>query len=97
MKQVVKSSIIAWSIFGVVVGLAVSLSIDFMMGDSFGAGWHDSVKHDINLWFGPEWADKGWFVYISIVTIIGGIGIIGGLMGAVFGAAVGKFFSLMSR
>jgi predicted membrane protein len=97
MKQVVKSSIIAWSIFGVVVGLAISLSIDFMMGDTFGSGWHDSVKHDINLWLGPEWADRDWFVYISIVTIIGGIGIIGGLMGAVFGAVIGKIFSLMSR
>jgi hypothetical protein len=97
MKRVVKSLIIAGCIFGAVTGLAVSLSIDFMMGDALGGGWYESVKHDIDLWFGPVWAAKDWVIYISIVILIGVIGIIGGLIGSVFGAIAGKFFSLMSN
>jgi hypothetical protein len=83
--------------FGAVTGLAVSLSIDFMVGDSLGGGWYESVKHDINLWFGPGWAGKVWVIYLCIVILIGGIGIVGALIGAVFGAIAGKFFSLMSK
>ena len=97
MNKVVKSSIIAGCIFGAVTGLAVSLSIDFMVGDSLGGGWYESVKHDINLWFGQGWAGKDWVIYLCIVILIGGIGIIGALIGAVFGAIAGKFFSLMSK
>ena len=97
MNKVVKSSIIAGCIFGAVTGLAVSLSIDFMVGDSLGGGWYESVKHDINLWFGPGWAGKDWAIYLCIVILIGGIGIIGALIGSVFGAIAGKFFSLMSK
>lgn len=97
MNQLVKSSIIAGCIFGAVTGLAVSLSIDFMVGDSLGGGWYESVKHDINLWFGPVWAAKDLVIYLCIVILIGGIGIIGALIGALFGAIAGKFFSLMSK
>ena len=97
MNRVVKSTIVAGSVFGAVTGLAVSLSIDFMMGDSLGGGWYESVSHDINLLLGPGWASKVWFIYLCIVILIVGIGIIGALIGAVFGAITGKFFSIMSK
>lgn len=97
MHRVVKSWIIAGGLFGAVVGLVSSLSIDFMMGDDFGLGWYESVRHDITLWFGPGWGATNWFIYLCIVMLIGCIGIIGAMIGALFGALVGKFFSLLSR
>ena len=96
MDRVVKSTIVAGCVFGAVVGLVSALSIDFMMGESPGSGWYESVKHDVNLLFGSGWAGKDWIIYFSIVIVIVGIGIIGSLIGAVFGAIAGKFFSMMS-
>ena len=97
MKPVVKLSLWVGCIFGAVTGIVVSLSIDFMIGGSLGGGWYESVKHDINLLFGPNWAKKGWIVYSGILIVVGGIGVIGAVIGAFFGALVGKFFSLMNN
>ena len=97
MKPVIKVSMLAGCIFGAVIGIGVTLSIDFMMGDSLGGGWYESVKHDMNLLFGPDWAGKDWAVYSGIVIVVIGIGIIGAVIGAVFGAIIGKFFSLLSN
>ncbi len=96
MKPVVKRTLLAGAIFGVVMGVSVALSIDFMMSGSEG-GWYESVKHDASLFLGPAWAERDWFIYSGIVVIIGGIGVIGGIMGAAFGAIIGKFFSMMSN
>lgn len=96
MKPVVKITVLTGAIFGVVMGVAVALSIDFMMTADEG-GWYESVKHDAGLFLGPDWAERSWFIYSGIVVIIGGIGAIGGIIGAAFGAITGKFFSMMSR
>lgn len=96
MKPVVKRTLLAGAIFGVVMGVSVSLSMDFMMSGAEG-GWYESVEHDANLFLGPDWAERSWFIYSGIVVIIGGIGVIGGIIGAAFGAIVGKFFSMMSN
>lgn len=97
MKPFVKTTLLAGAIFGVVLGVAVSLSIDFMMAGASEGGWYESVKHDVSLFFGPRWAERSWFIYSGIVVIVLGIGVIGGMIGAVFGFIIGKFFSMMSN
>jgi predicted membrane protein len=97
MKPVVKVSLLAGCIFGAVVGIAVALSIDFMTGEALGGGWYESVKHDVGLYFGPDWAEKSWAIYSGVVIVIIGIGVIGALIGAFFGAVTGKFLSIMTK
>lgn len=97
MKPVVKISILAGAIFGFVLGITVALSIDFMMSSAAEGGWYESVRHDVGLFFGADWAEKRWLIYSGIVIVVGGIGVIGGMIGAFFGAITGKFFSLMSN
>jgi len=96
MKLVVKRTLLTGAIFGFVMGVLVALSMDFMMSGSEG-GWYESVKHDAGLFLGPDWAEMDWFIYSGIVVIIGGIGVIGGIIGAAFGAMIGKFFNMMSN
>ncbi len=97
MKPIVKISLLAGCILGVVVAIAVSLSLDLMMGDGPGGSWREAVRHDIGLMFGSGWASKQWFISLGVVIVIGGIGIIGAVIGAVFGIIVGKALSIMSR
>ena len=97
MKPVVKRTLLAGAIFGLVMGVSVALSMDFMMGGGAEGGWYESVKHDTNLFLGPDWAERDWFIYSGIVVIVAGIGVIGGIIGAAFGAIIGKFFSMMSN
>ncbi len=97
MEPVVKISLISGSIFGAVLGLTIALMLDFMTGGALGGGWYESVRHDIGLMLGTQWAEKQWFVYSGIVVVIAIISIIGALIGAFFGAIVGKVLSLMTR
>ena len=96
MKPIVRVSILSGCIFGAVLGLAVSFSLDFMMSSASEGGWYESVQHDVALLLGSEWAAKSWFIYSGVVGVIGLISLIGGALGAVCGAVIGKFFSLIS-
>lgn len=97
MKSIVKYSLLIGFIFGAILGLGVSLSLDFMMSGASDAGWYASVQHDVTKLLGQEWADKKWFIYTGVVGVIGFITIVGGVLGAASGALIGKFFSFIGR
>jgi hypothetical protein len=97
VKPIVKVSLISGCIFGAVLGITISLMLDFMAGNSLGGGWYESVRHDIGLLFGAQWAERQWFIYSGIVIVIAMISIIGALIGAFFGLIVGKVLGLMTR
>ncbi|RJQ49988.1 MAG: hypothetical protein C4526_12705 [Nitrospiraceae bacterium] len=97
MKPVVKISLLAGCIFGAVAGLAVAVSMDFMMGSSPGGSWYDAVRNDVHNFFGEDWAAKEWFINSGIVAVILGIGLIGALLGAACGGIVGKIFSALTK
>jgi len=97
VKPIVKISLISGSIFGAVLGITVSLMLDFMTGNSLGGGWYESVRHDVSLILGSQWAGRQWFIYSGIVIVIAMISIIGALIGAFFGLIVGKVLGLMTR
>jgi len=96
MKPIVKTTLWSGAVFGLVMGVTISLSLDFMMGAPSEGGWYTSVKHDAGLYLGPEWAGRNWFIYSGIVVIVAGIGVIGGIIGAACGAIIGKILSIMS-
>lgn len=97
MKSIVKYSVLIGFIFGAILGLGVSLSMDFMMSGASDAGWYASVEHDVTALMGQEWAAKKWVIYAGVAGVIGFITIVGGLMGAAAGALAGKFFSFLNH
>lgn len=97
MKSITKISLLSGSIFGAVAGLAVALSMDFMMGNAPGGSWHDAVQNDVRSLLGPEWAAKKWFINSGIVIIISAIGLIGAGLGAICGIIMGKIFKTLTK
>ena len=97
MKPIVRIALLSGCIFGAVLGLTVSLSLDFMMNSSSDGGWYESVQHDVTLILGQEWAAKSWFIYFGVVVVICFITVTGGALGALCGAMIGKFFSFLNN
>ena len=100
MKSTVKISLLAGCIFGAVLGIAIALSLDFMMGGGAGSlngGWYEAVQHDVGSWFGEEYALKTWVVYSGVFVVIALIGIIGALFGTIAGLIVGKALDVMLK
>jgi len=98
MKSIVKITLLVGCIFGAILGIAMALSLDFMMsGESLGGGWYEAVQHDVGSWFGEEYAAQKWVVYAGVVAVIALIGIIGALFGTVAGLIVGKALDFMLR
>ncbi len=92
MRKIVKKSIISGCNFGALLGVVVALMLDLVSDNALGGGWYDAVSHDVNLVFGPQWAEKKWVIYSGIVVVVGLIAFIGALLGAMFGAFVGMVF-----
>ena len=98
MKSIVKMSLLVGCIFGAILGIAMALSLDFMMGGgSFSGGWYEAVQHDVGSWFGEEYARNTWVVYTGVVAVIALIGIIGALFGTIAGLIVGKALHVMLK
>ncbi|GAB4536160.1 MAG: hypothetical protein Fur0020_04000 [Thermodesulfovibrionia bacterium] len=95
--SIVKVSTLSGLILGAVLGITVSLLLDFMTGSAVGGGWYEAVRHDISRLIGSQWAERQWFVYSGIVIVIGMISVMGAMMGALFGFIVGKILSIMTR
>ncbi|MBI5740498.1 MAG: hypothetical protein HZA16_07225 [Nitrospirae bacterium] len=92
-----KISVMSGCIFGGVAGLAVALSMDFMMGGAPGGSWHDAVRNDVRSLLGADWAAKEWVINSGTVVVISGIGLIGAAIGSVCGFIAGKVFSVLTK
>jgi hypothetical protein len=97
MKSMMKIALLAGCVFGAVAGVAVALSMDFMMGSDPGGSWHDAVQNDVRSMLGADWAAREWFINSGVVVVISGIGLIGAIMGAVCGLMVGKIFGVITK
>jgi hypothetical protein len=97
MKSIMKISLLSGSVFGAVAGLAVALSMDFMMGSSPGDSWYVAVQNDVRTLLGADWAAKVWFINAGIVMVILLISSIGAGIGAVCGSIIGKVFGALTK
>ena len=97
MKSIVKISLLGGSIFGAVAGIAVALSLDFMMGSTPGESWYVAVQNDVRALLGEDWAAKEWFINSGIVMVILLISLIGAGLGAVCGIITGKVFAALTK
>lgn len=96
MRSIVKVSIFSGMILGAVLGITVSLLLDFMTGGALGGGWYEAVRHDMGSLLGSQWTEKQWLIYSGIVIVIAIISILGAMIGALFGFIVGKILSIMT-
>jgi hypothetical protein len=97
MKSIMKISLLSGSIFGAVAGLAVALSLDFMMGSAPGESWYVAVQNDVRTLLGADWAAKEWFINSGIVIVILVISLIGAGIGALCGIITGKVFGALIK
>lgn len=84
-------------IFGGILGIAVSLSMDMLLGKSLGTGWSEAVANDLNRLFNTSLPQTHIVVIIGVVVVIGIIACFGALIGGIFFVMIAKLFSMMTK
>jgi hypothetical protein len=82
---------------GGLLGVAVALSMDLMLGKSLGGGWSEAVAHDLNHMFGANLAQNHFAVIIGVIIVLGIIGVIGALIGGFFFAMVARLLIMLAK
>lgn len=92
MKKAFKTGMIV----GAVLGLLVSLSMDFVMGQSLGGSWNEAVANDMNRLFNTSFSTTHIAVFAGVVIVIALISGFGAVMGGICGVIVVKAFSMLT-
>jgi len=88
------------AIGGGLLGLAIALGMDLIMGGTIGSGdggWADAVANDLNLLFGGGFKSSDFIVIICVFIAIGIMVLISSLLGGIFTSLVSGFFEFMTR
>ncbi len=85
------------AIFGGLLGVIISLSMDLILGDSLGGGWRDAVAHDLGALTGVAFGKNSFIVIIGAVLVIALIAAFGAAIGGVFGAMVSRLLSFLTK
>jgi hypothetical protein len=84
-------------IAGGLLGLAISIGMDLILGDALGGTWSDAVAHDLGALLGKTF-DKGSFVVVlGVLMVIGFISAFGSLIGGIFGVIVARLLSFLTK
>lgn len=84
-------------IFGGLLGLAIAIGMDFMLGNALGGTWSDAVAHDLSALTGRT-LDKTSFIVISgVIIIVGFIGVLGAAVGGIFGVIMARLISFLIK
>ncbi len=85
------------AIFGGVLGLAISFSMDLILGNALGGGWREAVAHDLGALTGKTFGENSFLVWLGAVLIVGFIATFGAFIGGVFGVMVSRLFSFLIK
>lgn len=85
------------AIFGGLLGLVISLSMDLILGNALGGGWREAVAHDLGSLTGRTFGQNSFFVWIGVLIIIGFISAFGAFIGGVFGVMITRLFSFLIK
>ncbi len=85
------------AIFGGLLGLVISLSMDLILGNALGGGWREAVAHDLGALTGRTFGENSFFVWVGAALIVGFIAAFGAFIGGVFGVMVSRLFSFLIK
>lgn len=84
-------------IAGGLLGIAVALSMDMLLGASLGSGWRESVAHDLSGLFKTTFSENHPLVIIGTIIVIGIIGAFGALVGGIFSVMIARLFRMLTK
>lgn len=85
------------SVLGGLLGVIISLSMDYFLGGALGSGWRDAVAHDLGALLGRTFDRNSFAVLAGVFVVIGIIGAFGAFIGGVFGIMVARLLSFLTR
>lgn len=84
-------------VLGCILGIAVALSMDILLGKSLGGGWSEAVANDLNHLFNTNLPQNHFIVIAGVVFVIGIIGAFGALIGGVFLVMIAHIFATLTK
>ncbi|KAF0146001.1 MAG: hypothetical protein HZA11_00500 [Nitrospirae bacterium] len=84
-------------VLGCILGIAVALSMDILLGKSLGGGWSEAVANDMNHLFGSHLPQDHFIVIAGVIFVIGIIGAFGALIGGIFLVMIAHLFATLTK
>ncbi len=84
-------------ILGGILGIAVALSMDIILGKSIGGGWSEAVANDLNRLFKANFSPDDFIVIIGIIVVVGIIGAFGAFIGGIFSVMIARLFQVLTK
>lgn len=85
------------AILGGILGIAVALSMDLLLGKSLGGGWGEAVANDLNRMFKANLSPSSFIVIIGVIIVIGIIGAFGSFIGGAFSVMIARLFQVLTK
>lgn len=83
-------------IAGALLGIAVSLSMDLLLGKSLGGGWSEAMARDLNALFHSNMSPGHIVVIIGVALVIGIISAFGAIIGGIFSVMIARLFRMLT-
>lgn len=84
-------------ILGGILGIAVALSMDILLGKSLGGGWSEAVANDLNHMFKANLSPSNFIVIIGVIIVVGIIGAFGSFIGGIFSVMIARLFQVLTK
>lgn len=84
-------------ILGGILGVAVALSMDLILGKSLGGGWSEAVANDLNRLFKTDLSPNNFIVIIGVIIVVGIIGAFGAFIGGIFSVMIARLFQALTK
>lgn len=84
-------------ILGGILGIAVALSMDLLLGKSLGSGWGEAVANDLNNIFKTDLSPDNFIVIIGMIIVVGIIGAFGAFIGGIFSVMIARLFKVLTK
>ncbi|MHB8877936.1 MAG: hypothetical protein ACYC8T_29935 [Myxococcaceae bacterium] len=82
---------------GAVLGVAVGLAMDLLLGGGAGGSWSAAVSRDLERATGASYPPGSLAVAAGVVGVIVLLGLGGALVGGAAGALVGRFVAFLDK
>jgi|SRR5208282_6665496 len=82
---------------GGLLGVIISLSMDWLLGNAIGGSWCEAVAHDLNYFFNTHLSENHVLVILGVFIVIGIIVAFGALLGGALGALINRLFGMLTQ